>query len=207
MAINPTNPFLKALKEKSESTETGTTKDSPEECGSGGQSVRLAQSKMVEDYDSWAVGAEESSLLPTLTSEAIGQMEDSFAEKTIAEVWTKFSKQNSLTIPSPGHISGGAVSGSIANQFASKTSAAGKAFGAGMSNYGSTATISVSDNLNKIQEDLRDFMTWSEKVNQRLSILTPKPELLEKYEALREAYEHYLTLERLVMNGSDESPK
>ena len=134
MTKRNSNPFLKALKEKSESTETETTNDSPEECGSGGQSVRLAQSKMGKYYDSWAVGAEESSLLPTLTAEAIRRMEDSFAEQSTTEAWS-----HSSTIPSqsPGHTSGiinpGAISGSIANQFASKTSAAamGPASGGG----------------------------------------------------------------------------
>ena len=35
-------------------------------------------------------------------------------------------------------------------------------------------------------------------ITDRLSILQPKPELLEKYENLREAYEHYRTLEALL---------
>ena len=39
---------------------------------------------------------------------------------------------------------------------------------------------------------------WMSAVEQRLSILRPKTELLEKYSALQEAYEHYKTLERLL---------
>jgi hypothetical protein len=39
---------------------------------------------------------------------------------------------------------------------------------------------------------------WMSAVEQRLSILRPKTELLEKYTALQEAYEHYKTLERLL---------
>lgn len=35
-------------------------------------------------------------------------------------------------------------------------------------------------------------------ITDRLSILQPKPELLEKYENLRQAYEHYKTLEALL---------
>jgi uncharacterized protein with von Willebrand factor type A (vWA) domain len=35
-------------------------------------------------------------------------------------------------------------------------------------------------------------------ITDRLSILQPKPELLEKYDNLREAYEHYKTLEKLL---------
>ena len=43
-------------------------------------------------------------------------------------------------------------------------------------------------------QSLKDFM---EVVSERLSILTPNPELLEKYDALKEAYEHYKILEKL----------
>lgn len=39
---------------------------------------------------------------------------------------------------------------------------------------------------------------WMATVDQRLSILRPDPALLEKYQALQEAYQHYKTLERLV---------
>jgi hypothetical protein len=35
-------------------------------------------------------------------------------------------------------------------------------------------------------------------ITDRLSILQPKPELLAKYDNLREAYEHYKTLEALL---------
>lgn len=35
-------------------------------------------------------------------------------------------------------------------------------------------------------------------INDRLAILQPKPELLSKYDNLREAYEHYKTLEALL---------
>lgn len=36
------------------------------------------------------------------------------------------------------------------------------------------------------------------KIEDRLAILQPDPKKLEKYEALRKAYEHYKTLERLI---------
>ena len=48
----------------------------------------------------------------------------------------------------------------------------------------------------------RSMIKWMEKVEQRLAILEPKPELLAQYEALREAYEHYKTLEALLYGGS-----
>jgi hypothetical protein len=40
-------------------------------------------------------------------------------------------------------------------------------------------------------------------ITDRLSILQPKPELLTKYENLREAYEHYKTLEALLHQEED----
>jgi hypothetical protein len=39
---------------------------------------------------------------------------------------------------------------------------------------------------------------WMSVVEKRLSILQPRPELLEKYSALQEAYDHYKTLESLL---------
>jgi hypothetical protein len=40
-------------------------------------------------------------------------------------------------------------------------------------------------------------------ITNRLSILQPKPELLAKYDNLREAYEHYKTLEALLHETDD----
>lgn len=70
-------------------------------------------------------------------------------------------------------------------------------------NIGSTITIDPNMPMSDIEVDgdikvggksLKDFM---EVVSQRLNILTPNPELLEKYDALKEAYEHYRILEKL----------
>jgi hypothetical protein len=47
---------------------------------------------------------------------------------------------------------------------------------------------------------LRDILNG---ITDRLSILQPKPELLAKYENLREAYEHYKTLEALLHEADD----
>jgi len=44
----------------------------------------------------------------------------------------------------------------------------------------------------------KSMVTWMQKVEQRLSILEPKPELLAKYEALQQAFDHYKTLEALL---------
>lgn len=47
-------------------------------------------------------------------------------------------------------------------------------------------------------QSLKEFM---EGVSRRLAILVPDPELLEEFEALKQAYEHYKTLEALCVNG------
>ena len=44
-------------------------------------------------------------------------------------------------------------------------------------------------------------------ITDRLSILQPKPELLEKYEALQQAYSHYKTLEALLHDESQITKK
>ena len=51
----------------------------------------------------------------------------------------------------------------------------------------------------------KSMVTWMQKVEQRLSILEPKPELLAKYEALQQAYDHYKTLEALLHGTENES--
>ncbi len=48
--------------------------------------------------------------------------------------------------------------------------------------------VSLKDTLNAISD--------------RLAVLQPKPELLAKYEALQQAYNHYKTLEALLHEGN-----
>ena len=53
-------------------------------------------------------------------------------------------------------------------------------------------------------KSLKEFM---KKMEQRLSILVPDPAKLEKFEALKKAYEHYKTMESLCFDESIEEPK
>jgi hypothetical protein len=48
---------------------------------------------------------------------------------------------------------------------------------------------------------LKDFIS---KMEQRLAILVPDPEKLEKFEALKKAYEHYKTMESLCFPDEKE---
>ena len=52
-------------------------------------------------------------------------------------------------------------------------------------------------------KSLSDFM---DRVEARLGILQPKPELLDKFEALKQAYDHYKTLEALCMGDIPKDP-
>lgn len=54
--------------------------------------------------------------------------------------------------------------------------------------------------------DGKSLSKFMDKVEERLGILQPKPELLEKFEALRQAYEHYKTLEALCTGNIPKDP-
>ena len=66
--------------------------------------------------------------------------------------------------------------------------------------------FNMGDSDVKVQgKSLKDFM---DKVEERLAILTPNIEKLEHFQALREAYEHYKTLEALcIMPKKDDNSK
>ena len=50
-------------------------------------------------------------------------------------------------------------------------------------------------------KSLKEFMT---KMEQRLAILVPDPAKLEKFQALKKAYEHYKTMESLCFDEPEE---
>ena len=76
--------------------------------------------------------------------------------------------------------------------------------GTGSSNWSNATTMTAKGKLKVEGEEADIFINgqslsdWMSAVEQRLSILRPKPELQEKYQALQAAYEHYKTLERLL---------
>lgn len=74
---------------------------------------------------------------------------------------------------------------------------------AGHSYYGNNdIRFDGSINLPGAKADIKigdkSLATWMETVEKRLCILEPKPELLAKYEALQQAYDHYKTLESML---------
>ena len=69
----------------------------------------------------------------------------------------------------------------------------------------SAVTVTASDfysnglKINgRLEVDGKDIGAALEKIEERLAILVPDPAKLEKYEALRRAYEHYKLLEKLI---------
>lgn len=87
------------------------------------------------------------------------------------------------TITTPITVGGGAGSGYTWST-ASTTTAKGQ-----IKLEGSDADIFVQG---------KSMKAWMDAVEQRLLILEPKPELLKKYKALEQAYEHYKTLEAIL---------
>lgn len=74
----------------------------------------------------------------------------------------------------------------------------GNSYGAGVITNASMGNIQASGTTHINGAILEDFM---KSVSERLLILTPDPAKLEKYEALRIAYNNYKLLESLL--GSD----
>jgi len=77
--------------------------------------------------------------------------------------------------------------------------------GSGATWASTTATTTTAQGKLKLEGKEADIFIngqslsdWMSAVEKRLSILQPKPELQEKYEALQAAYDHYKTLESLL---------
>jgi hypothetical protein len=115
---------------------------------------------------------------------------------------------NTITLPSTTISNGGYTIGNTGSsgQFYTST-------GTGHYNWNNVATTSPGVNITGTGIDmaagtditvggksLKEFMT---KMEERLAILVPDPSKLEKFEALKKAYEHYKLMESLCQ----ESPK
>ena len=53
----------------------------------------------------------------------------------------------------------------------------------------------------------RSVLESLERIEKRLAILVPNPKLLDKYEALQQAWEHYKTLEALCVEQDHDPDK
>ena len=55
----------------------------------------------------------------------------------------------------------------------------------------------------KVKINGQDLAETLKTIQDRLAILVPDPKLLDKYEALKQAYEHYKTLEALCVEQNN----
>jgi len=96
-------------------------------------------------------------------------------------------------------IGGQRVNGRVSSPI---TITGGGGAGTGYSWQGSQANSSGTIKLEGPDSDIfvqgKSMKAWMDAVEQRLCILEPKPELLTKYKALEQAYEHYKTLEAIL---------
>ena len=68
--------------------------------------------------------------------------------------------------------------------------------------YHTNSGLTLDTNGQAIQFNNTDLGLVLNQILDRLKILVPDPELLEKHEALAQAYEHYKTLEALCVKAS-----
>lgn len=66
-----------------------------------------------------------------------------------------------------------------------------------------SAKLTLNGNDADIVVNGRSLMKSMDAIQERLKILEPKPELLEKYQALQAAYEHYKLLEALLYDDGN----
>jgi hypothetical protein len=134
---------------------------------------------------------------------------------TLTSPLYQYSNVNSITLPSPSTTftyggSGATVGGittinNINSQWTTGTS------GYTFNNTPNTVNISntgiemaAGTDITVGGQSLKEFM---KKMEQRLAILVPDPKKLEKFEALKKAYEHYKTMESLCFDEPIEEPK
>jgi hypothetical protein len=136
---------------------------------------------------------------------------------TITSPLYQYSNVNSITLPSSLPSStftyGGATVGGIAtiNNISNNSQWTTGTTGYTFNNTPSTVNISTTGidmaagtDITVGGQSLKEFM---KKMEQRLAILVPDPKKLEKFEALKKAYEHYKTMESLCFDEPIEEPK
>jgi hypothetical protein len=119
-----------------------------------------------------------------------------------------FSMSDTITLPSTSYnINSGLGVGSISAGTQWATGTGGYTF----TNSFPPPTVNINEDGIDIKDSgdikigevsLKEFM---KKMEQRLAILIPDPAKLEKFQALKKAYEHYKTMESLCFDEPAES--
>jgi hypothetical protein len=131
----------------------------------------------------------------------------------------QYSNVNTITLPSPSttftYSGMGATVGGITtiNNINSNTQWATGTSGYTFNNTITPNTVNISTTGiemaagTDIKIDGHSLKEFMKKMEQRLAILVPDPKKLEKFEALKKAYEHYKTMESLCFDEPIEEPK
>lgn len=122
-----------------------------------------------------------------------------------------YSSTGNITLTNGGYVSPGygAVSGGITPGTYYTATGGGGGYGgtwttaASITNPAPRVKISDGD----IELDGVSIAKTMVAIQDRLAILVPKPELLEKYEALKQAYDHYKMLEALCTDSAKDADK
>jgi len=118
------------------------------------------------------------------------------------------SMANTITLPSSAYSIGGAGIGySVNTQWATGTNSytfTNTAVPQTVSITGDGIDMAAGTDIKIDGQSLKEFM---KKMEQRLAILVPDPAKLEKFEALKKAYEHYKTMESLCFDEPIEEPE
>jgi hypothetical protein len=128
----------------------------------------------------------------------------------------QYSNINTITLPSSSTFTyGGAIGSGITtiNNINSNTQWTTGTSGYTFNNAITPNTVSIStDGIDMaagtdIKIDGQSLKEFMKKMEQRLAILVPDPKKLEKFEALKKAYEHYKTMESLCFDEPIEEPE
>jgi hypothetical protein len=144
-------------------------------------------------------------------------MIDTLDTITITGLSDQYSSMNTITLPGSntftynGVGAGGSSIGNITSNNQWTTGTSGYTITNGNWNSPNTVNISTTGiemaagtDITVGGQSLKEFM---KKMEQRLAILVPDPAKLEKFEALKKAYEHYKTMESLCFDEPIEEPE
>ena len=118
---------------------------------------------------------------------------------------------NTITLPSSAFSIGGS-SGAVGTSYTSASNQwATGSNGYTFTNAAVPQTVNITgDGIDMtagadIKIDGKSLKEFMKKMEQRLAILVPDPAKLEKFQALKRAYEHYKTMESLCFDEQEES--
>ena len=132
---------------------------------------------------------------------------DSYGTDTLTISSLDYSSMaNTITLPSSAYSIGGAGIGYSANtQWATGSNSytfTNAAVPQTVNITGDGIDMAAGADIKIDGKSLKEFMT---KMEQRLAILVPDPAKLEKFQALKKAYEHYKTMESLCFDEPEEN--